>query len=383
MVGQEAVKADLSLHALDRWRSGDRCCPATGSSAGRRAAWQRWVVPRLLWGALLVFGGCAASPYSMDAWVDRGAEVVWPQPPEPARIAYLGTIGSGADLGRRVGLGKWLMKAVFGDDPSSMVRPAAVAKNKTGILVVADPGIPTVHFVDLRSGEYSRLPARLASRLASPVGVAIDDAGRVYVADSLRAKIFVFDGDRRLIAEWGEGILSRPTGIALDPASDRVYVVDTVEDKVVVFDVAGQRLADFGRRGVGRGEFNAPTHVTATADGKVIVSDSLNFRVQTFTREGKPLSSFGRPGHAAGNLARPKGVAVDSSGRYYVVDAAFDNVQIFDPGGRLLLAFGGPGSGPGGMALPAGLCVDSNDRIWVADSYNRRIQVFELLRGDD
>ena len=194
-----------------------------------------------------------------------------------------------------------------------------------------------------------------------------------------RGQLFVFDASRNLIAEFGEGKLIRPVGVALDPAQEHLYVVDAVGCEVLVFDLAGRVVNRFGRRGVGPAEFNAPTFVAVAPDGSISVADSLNFRVQRFRPDGSLIVSFGLPGDAAGHFARPKGIATDTAGRIYVVDAAFENIQIFDPNGVLLLPFGGPGTGPGEFLLPGGLFIDSTNTIWVADTYNRRIQVFRLL----
>jgi DNA-binding beta-propeller fold protein YncE len=294
----------------------------------------------------------------------------------------MGVLRTPADLGRKVGLVERLKSIVFGEQSVALVKPISVAKNAEEILVVADPSAPAVHLFDLERREHRRLGGEAASLLRSPVGVAIDDSGRVYVADSVRRTVLTFDDRGQLIAELGADELIRPTGLALDPAQNRLYVVDTVACRVFVFDRGGRKVGAFGRRGVGAGEFNSPTFITVAPDGTVGVSDSLNFRVQRFHPDGTFIASFGLPGDGAGHFARPKGVAADSNGRLYVVDAAFENVQIFDPDGTLLLPFGGPGTGPGEFSLPGGLFLDSSNTIWVADSFNRRIQVFRLLADE-
>lgn len=332
-------------------------------------------------GGLLV--GCASRPTPQRVWNEPTTTLVWPPPPQQARVQYLGPIRTAADLGARQGFFQRLRHLVFGMGELALVKPTAVAHNGRGLLVVADPGVPTVHFFDLEARQHSWLSESAAEVLRSPVGVAVDESGWTYVTDSVQARIFVFDSTRRLVGEIGHGVFERPTGIALGPAQKRLYVVDTLACRVHVFDRDGHQLARFGSRGVGPGEFNFPTYVTVGYDGTIGVSDSLNFRVQLFHPDGTPLGSFGRAGDGAGDFARPKGVATDTAGRLYVVDAAFENVQIFDAEGGLLLGFGSAGSGPGEFYLPAGLHLDSSNTIWVADSFNRRVQVFRLLPQSD
>lgn len=322
---------------------------------------------------------CAPGEPSSPPWNEPQVRLMWPAPPESPRIEYAGEIGSARDLGRRRGWLERLRDLLLGEEASTMVKPVAVAKNARGLLVVADPSFPTVHFFDLKGRRYRRLGDGVASRLRSPVGVAVDEGSRVYVSDSGVGRVFVFDSDRALVAELGEGILERPTGLALSPDHERLFVVDTVGCRVVIFDRDGREVGRFGRRGTAPGEFNAPTFIAVGADGRVAVSDSNNFRVQLLEGDGAPIASFGRVGDGAGTFARPKGIGADSRGRLYVVDGAFENVQIFGRDGTLMLAFGGPGHGAGEFTLPVGLFLDADDTIWVADSYNRRVQAFRPL----
>jgi sugar lactone lactonase YvrE len=325
------------------------------------------------------FLACASGPLPEPAWNTPAVRRVWPQDSDRPRIEYLGVLRSARDLGAKVSAWQRFKTVLFGEDETGMVRPIAIAKNRAGMLVVADPSARAVHLFDLAARKYGRLGEDPDARLTSPVGVAIDESGRVYVADSVAGKVFVFDASGTFVSEMGADDLIRPTGVALDPLQQELYVVDTAACQVVVFGRAGRKLRSFGRRGVGLGEFNAPTFITVAADGTISVSDSLNYRIQRFHPDGSTIAAFGKPGNATGHFARPKGVAADTAGRLYVVDAAFENVQIFDPEGRLLLPFGGPGTGPGEFTLPGGVFLDSSNTIWVADSFNRRVQVFRLL----
>jgi len=324
-------------------------------------------------------GACVHGPPQTGFWERNGLDRVWPLPPEKARVGHLGAVQDARDLGKSR---SWLQKLgdrIMGVAPTSLVKPLAVARNREGLLVVTDSGFPTLHFFDLVRREYDRLDDDEAAVLAAPVGVALDDQGNAYVTDSVRGKVFVFDSRRRLVGEIGEGVLERPTGIALGPFQQQLYVVDTVACELFVFETDGRLVRRFGSRGAGPGQLNAPTYVAIGPAGSIAIADTLNFRVQIFASDGTLLRSFGRAGNGSGDFARPKGVAYDRSGRLYVVDGGFDNVQVFDPEGRLLLVLGASGHGAGQFNLPVGLFLDSADILWVADSYNARVQAFRLL----
>jgi len=326
---------------------------------------------------LLLFALSACGP-GEDTRADQAAQyasVVWPEPPQTARIRLVGIFGEPDDLGIRKSLFSRFWGWIAGAAPREMVRPYAIASDGPRI-AVADPGIGVVHLFDTAAHKYTRIDSAGAELLASPVGVAL--AGdSLYVADSGLGKIFVFDASAKLVGTM-EGP-ERPTGLAWDDADGRLYVVDTTGHKVVAFGRDGKRLFEFGGRGTEDGKFNFPSHVTIWG-GHLYVNDTMNFRIQIFDLEGRFISSFGTHGDGTGDFAQPKGIGVDSEGHIYVADALFNRVQIFDDHGRLLLVFGSDGAEPGGFWLPAGVTI-SQDRIYVADSYNRRVQIFQFLGG--
>lgn len=332
---------------------------------------------------LAAVGLFGQSPSKVDAaWESSDSRIVWPGPPDPARIEYVGAF-TNTDTSGAKRKSRRLSRLLLGRKEPEWVKPVAVATNASGLVAVADPTIPTLNFSEGYNGKSWRLKRKFADDLQSPVGVAVDKKGKVYVADSVVGAIFVFDKgkNKKLLSTFGKGDLSRPTGVALSPSQDRLYVVDTIECRIVVFDLSGKKIDSFGERGSGPGQFNFPTYLATMPDGRICVSDSLNFRVQIFESDGTFVSMFGRAGDGAGHFARPKGIGVDSHGQIYVVDAAFENIQIFDVDGNLLLAFGESGTGPGQFSLPCGLFVDSSNNIWVADSFNQRVQVFHLLEN--
>ncbi|MBK7975445.1 MAG: hypothetical protein IPK07_19900 [Deltaproteobacteria bacterium] len=221
--------------------------------------------------------------------------------------------------------------------------------------------------------------------MVSPVGVAFDEAGRLYVSDSA-GHLFAFaaNGDFRFtVDKAGDRPLLRPTGLAWSPRARVLYVADTVANQIDGFDEDGALALSFGGRGEAPGQLNFPTHLAWSAPGELYVTDAMNFRIQIFDEGGRPLGLFGRHGDGSGDLAMPKGVAVDRRGVVYVVDGLFDNVQLFDREGGFLLTLGARGTEYGEFWLPAGAFVDAEDRLYVCDTYNRRIQVFRIVaRGD-
>jgi DNA-binding beta-propeller fold protein YncE len=309
--------------------------------------------------------------------------LVWPQPPEQARVGYVGMISTEQDLKPAVPWSQGLSELFFGkDEIGVLVSPMAVAFGNDKIFVTDSTA---VHVFNLESRRYQQVNAMGKNQsLMMPVAIALVDEN-MYVTDSVLQKVCVFGQNGTFKFAFGQDVLERPTGIAYAAASKRLYVTDTANHTIKVFDKAGSFSFKFGSRGIEPGQFNFPTHLWVDTDNRLYVSDTLNYRVQVFSSDGVFLRMFGVHGDRPGNFAHPAGIATDSQGHIYVVDKQYENIQIFDDQGDILMAFGIEGNGPGDFWLPAGIFICKNDWIYVADTFNKRIQVFEFLKsqGDD
>ena len=113
-----------------------------------------------------------------------------------------------------------------------------------------------------------------------PFDVKFDTAGNMYVADWANGRVQVMDSSGRFIREFGQGKLSRPSGLLI---SDKyVYVSDFRGDCIVVYETSGQYVTSLGRPGQNEGEFNLPYCITSCVDGFIHVCDWGNNRVQIF-----------------------------------------------------------------------------------------------------
>ncbi len=315
--------------------------------------------------------------------VSAAERMVWPPAPDPARIEFVRSFATAEELGIGKGLFARLKDLFLGEAESRLVRPMAVVAHK-GVIHVADPGARGVHRFDTTRGDYALIRAAKDTPLPSPVGLARGADGEVYVSDSVLGEVLVIRPDASVATPLKLDVkLTQPTGIAFDNERRQLILVDTGEHCVRFFAPDGRLLQSIGRRGSDTGEFNYPTHLWLTPQGRLFVTDSLNFRIQSFDMKGNFVASFGRQGDGTGDAARQKGVATDSHGHVYVTDALFHALQIFDQRGQLLLPIGGRGREPGEFWLPAGIFIDqaAGDLIYIADSHNRRIQVLRYIGG--
>jgi DNA-binding beta-propeller fold protein YncE len=326
--------------------------------------------------AAIALCGCQANKAQQTSDTPT-TPLVWPAPPEIARLSYERSVGRPRDVGARISafgrMANWLTGASKGNEP--LVRPFGLSLDEEDNLCLTDTAAHTVCFFDRAKKKWFRWDKIGKLRMLSPVAVA-KRAETLYVADSGRAAVVAFNLSGKLRFQITNH-LARPSGLAI--AGQKLYVADAQLHRVFVYDLDGHELSSFGRRGTGPGEFNFPTHLAADSQGWLYVTDSMNCRVQIFTADGEFKGQIGSMGDSPGHFSRPKGVAVDALGHAYVVDANFDNIQIFDRDGRLLLGLGGAGQEPGQFWLPNGIAISRQNEIFVADCYNHRVQVFKYI----
>lgn len=329
-------------------------------------------------GLLVAWGGCGSGRQQL--FTESAQPIAWPEPPEQARIKYIGELTGEDDLKREVSGMEAFGQLIFGRKEVGVLRsPRGIAMDDQDRLFVADGAAAVVHMMDLKTRKYlqfSKLDGETI--LQSPIGVALAE-DNVYVSDSVLGRICVFDKMGGFKFAFGHDVLERPSGIAYGAVQQKLYVVDTRRHLVDVFDRQGGHLGVLGDRGPAA--FRYPTFVSVDRQGRIYVSDTLNYRIQVFDPDGRFVRSIGEHGNRPGYFAHPCGVAADSFGNVYVTDKQFENIQIFNSEGQILMALGHEGHGPGEFWLPMGLFIDDHNRIFVADSFNKRIQIFQLLEA--
>ncbi|HKD15860.1 MAG TPA: 6-bladed beta-propeller, partial [Candidatus Angelobacter sp.] len=130
-----------------------------------------------------------------------------------------------------------------------LMRPYSVVTDSHGRVIVTDPGAAGVHVFDFGQQKYKFLTRAEKEKdaMLGPQCVAIDAQDNIYVTDSETGKVFVFDARgkyQRAIGslKGGEGYFKRPTGIAVDSATQRIYVTDTLRNQIFMMDMQGSVL---------------------------------------------------------------------------------------------------------------------------------------------
>jgi DNA-binding beta-propeller fold protein YncE len=219
-------------------------------------------------------------------------------------------------------------------------------------------------------------------QFAHPIGVAVDLKGYVYVVDlGNNQRIQKFDSDGKFIAKWdrrgsGDGEFYLPMGVAVD-LKGYVYVADLGNQRIQKFDSDGKFITKWGTYGSEEGEFDSPSAVAVDQLGYVYVADRDNQRIQKFDSDGKFIAKWGTYGSEEGEFNNPTGVAVDQLGYVYVTDRFNHRIQKFDSDGKFIAKWGTYGSEEGEFKSPSGIAVDQLGYVYVADRDNDRIQKFK------
>jgi DNA-binding beta-propeller fold protein YncE len=216
------------------------------------------------------------------------------------------------------------------------VRIIGLAMDDNDRLFVSDPGLRHVLAFDAAH----KAEEVITEGLVSPGSLAIDRENRLlYVSDIELDQVLVYDADtltlKRKIGTTGHnheltspGDFAKPTGLAVDQEGN-LYVADTLNNRIEIFDADGKFISAFGKSGDGPGYFARPKGVAIDGDGHIWVADGMQDRVQVFNQEAQLLISFGGHGMLPGQFQGLVGIAVDKNNRVFTSEIYPGRVQQF------------------------------------------------------
>jgi sugar lactone lactonase YvrE len=305
--------------------------------------------------------------------------------------------------------------------------PMRVAVDNTGTIYVADTLNSTIRKVSavgmvttlagLALGNYCCYdgnPSHVdgtgsAARFWWPSGVAVDNTGNVYVADT-EANLVRKVTSAEVVTTLPQLNGGNDAGVAVDSAGN-VYVADFANHAIrkstpsggwtTLAGLIGSEGSADGTGSVAR--FSHPFDVALDSVGNVYVADKGNDTIRKVTSDGVVTTLAGLAGSVgsadgtgiAARFNSPSGVAVDTNGNVYVADTLNYTIRKVTPAGAVTTLAGLAGStgstdGLGtdarfGTGLPSlfgivvtggpyGVAVDSAGNVYVADTSNNSIR---------
>lgn len=279
------------------------------------------------------------------------------------------------------------------DDNPGMSGPRGIASDGRGTIYVADVRNHAILKISA-TGTTTVLAGKpgifgdedgigVEAKFNSPMSLAVDRSGNVYVADlnnhsirriSPEGAVSTLAGGRSLAGSadgaGSQARFSSPHGVAVDREGN-VYVADTDNSTIrkitpagVVSTLAGVAGVAGGADGAGgAASFRFPQDLTTDSAGNIYVSDVNAHTIRKITPQGVVVTLAGANGHTgladgiggAAQFKFPRGIATDGANNIFVVDSNNYAIRKITPEGVVSTVH--RAGETDGMTLPAGLAI--------------------------
>ena len=217
-------------------------------------------------------------------------------------------------------------------------------------------------------------------RFQNITGIAVDNKGYLYVADSNLHCIQKFTLNGKFISQFGskgttEGQFDAPYGLLLSQ-SELLFVCDCNNHRIQIFK--NEIFANtFGHYGRDSGCFNHPRDLTLNSnEDQLFITDDSNNRVQVFTPNGQFLSIFGNFTDIPLKLRSPAGIYYTPDNHLLISSYTNHCVLVFEEDGRFVLAIEGTYQGKKRFINPCGVMMMDNGQIVIASQGTHKLVVF-------
>ena len=350
----------------------------------------KWVAGAV---GVALLAGVAMRAWLLFSWMSNESPPLPPPTPNQSmdRPALVTPLAGDGHVGARDGAAA---QAQFAD-------PYGLAWDPHGTLYVSDAGDndriralrPDGTVTTLAGGTEGFADGQgAAARFDTPSGLALDALGNLYVADTGNHAIrkvtpagvvTTLAGNGQPGWRDGPGAQAQfdgPMGLAID-AAGRVIVADAYNDRIraiapdgSVTTLAGGALPGDVDGPAAQARFDTPCAVLAEPDGRILVADTRNDALREIDAAGNVTTlAQAQPGNGFELLRRPASLARKKAGLLVIGTLAGELLEIAPSAPAVLLPVFD--AGVRGVVRPTGLAVGSGQRLFVADSASSRLHV--------
>ena len=271
---------------------------------------------------------------------------------------------------------------------------------------------------DNTAGYTADAVAANTSELDNPLGIALDSAGNLYIADQVNHRVREVTTNGTISTVAGDGTegflgdaaaatsaeLDHPSGVAVD-SKGNIYIADT--NNCVIRKVAGSTITTYvgsdtgyvvncgggGDHGLAiNAQLDHPIGLALDAAGNLYIADTYNNRIRIVNATTLNITTLSTGSYI---LDAPRSVAVDAAGNVYIADTNNSRILKVVPSGSITITTTIAGldsgawgySGDGGPATsaqlnyPFGVALDAAGNLFIADTNNQRIRRVSAATG--
>lgn len=208
-------------------------------------------------------------------------------------------------------------------------KPTGLCVDQSNTVWIADTHYSRVIAYDRDGRELLRFgsPGKGEGEFIWPTNIAADEQDQSILVGEFggndRISRFSRTGEYR--GSFGQGLpeaggTARPQGLAIDERGV-VWVADSANHRVARYERNGRFIGATGSLGGGAGQFQCPYSIALAADGTAYVSDYGNNRIVKLDRGGGVIGSWGRMGREPGEIRHAWSIDIAPDGLLYVLDS--------------------------------------------------------------
>lgn len=183
-----------------------------------------------------------------------------------------------------------------------------------------------------------------------------------------------------LVGDSSATRLAQPLGMSLDHAGN-IYIADTGNHRVLKLNAQSRLVREVGGFGFGEQQFDRPVDVWVDNGLNVFVADYNNRRLQRYDKDLNFISTYANDEALEANLhfGYPAALALSAQGELFVADHEFNRVLRFEALGRPKASFGDFNWGEAGLERPAKILITRKGEVWVSDSLRHAIMIYDAF----
>ena len=252
-----------------------------------------------------------------------------------------------------------------------LLQPYGLAATDMDEIVIVENGKDCVSIYKPDGKNVRTIQGKGSKKFVRPRGVTVLKTGVIVISDEDGLKHFTAEGKHiTALGRMGSGPLefNYPSGMALSP-DGKVYVCDTFNQRIQMLN---GDLTFHGFIGDPKppSKLHCPYDISFSSCGKFYIADYGDHSIKMFSEEGLYLGSITEK-ESGCSLKHPVSVHVNAHDHVFVGEEKASGISVFDQHGRYMRTI------PAKLTGPFGICTDSNGQLYVTDRSNRKVQIFQ------